>query len=358
MMLRVVRRTATCSVCCAALLAVVAQAGAATAAGSGRRLVLYSVADAKQFVNNADDRERGKGDNPFGNYSNPFKAPPDQERGYGPFPGDEALVSYKLYSDPSLKHAVGTAVLTCEYDFSQLGTCNETFRLGQGSLVTTGSFPFDATRFSMSISGGDRSYGGYEGHVSVSAPASGQPRPRHVVIPISCPCRLLARQRLVFDLRPPAHALPVASPSLTVYAVTRHEQFINNDDDEGRGDVNNPFVTHDRSTVNNKGNTSGPFAGDIAVYSFDLYSDASLKSKIGTEDLVCLYNFHRNAFCNANFQLQKGTLVGAGKIAFDANRFSLAVTGGAGAYIDNNGDVEARPSTKDAQRLTFFLAGT
>jgi hypothetical protein len=340
----------------ALLLLVAPEARSASHSSAARTLILYSVADVKQFVNNADDRSRGKGANPFGNYVNPFRAPPDQERNFGPFAGDEALISYTLYSDSTYQKPAGTAVLTCEYDFSKSGTCDETFALAGGTIVTIGSFPFAATQFTLSVSGGDESFRGYEGRVTVTAPAMGEPTHGRAIVPISCPCRLLGGQRLALTLRPPVHAIPASHPRLTVYSVTTHEQFINNDDDEARGDLNNPFVTHDRSAINNKGNTTGPFAGDESVFSFNLYSDSSLKKQIGTADFLCQYNFDRNAFCNANFQLDSGTIVGAGNIAFDASVFSLSVTGGGRDYLDDIGDVEVDPSVKGAQRVNFFLS--
>ena len=41
------------------------------AAKSPQRLTLYSVATAEQYENYSDDRQRGSGNNPFGNYKAP-----------------------------------------------------------------------------------------------------------------------------------------------------------------------------------------------------------------------------------------------------------------------------------------------
>jgi len=164
------------------------------------KLDLYSLAEDKQFVNNADDRSRGEGNNPFGNYANPFKAPPDQERGYGPFAGDEGEFEYNLYTAPNLKVSAGKAILICQYNFEINAYCDASYQLQGGSVIAAGAFNFNAQNFTLAITGGTYAYRGVTGHVE----ASRLPWPQgiSVVIPLFCACRLLETQRLAFVIKP------------------------------------------------------------------------------------------------------------------------------------------------------------
>ncbi len=141
---------------------------------------------------------------------------------------------------------------------------------------------------------------------------------------------------------------------ITVYSAPNSQTFVGNIDDESRGGVNNPYGTHSRpQSVSERNN--GPFPGDEALYSFDVYSGKSLASKVGTAVYTCQYYFDKNAFCDATFQLAGGTLVAAGTLNFTAPTFALAITGGYGRYAGAAGDVEASPQGKLAQRLVFVL---
>src|ERR1700722_16328954 len=62
-----------------------------------------------------------------------------------------------------------------------------------------------------------------------------------------------------------------ASAPLTFYGVGSAEQFLDHSDDRARGEGNNPFGTFaDTPAVAEPGST-GPFAGDQAVYKILLY---------------------------------------------------------------------------------------
>jgi hypothetical protein len=145
------------------------------------------------------------------------------------------------------------------------------------------------------------------------------------------------------------------SQRLVIYSVASQEQFINNNDDEARGDVNNPFGTHNKTAAADKENGKGPFPGDEALFSFKLYGTSTLKTSTGTAVFVCLYEFGKNAFCHASFQVDGGTLIASGVVSFDATRFAFAVVGGSGKYSGVTGDVHATPGAKGAQRLAFAL---
>jgi hypothetical protein len=160
---------------------VVAVAASGAAAAQARTLVLYSVAKQEQFVNNADDRTRGVGKNPFGNYKD--VAPVTSKNATGPFPGDEAIFSFNLYANAALKQRAGAAIFTCHYNFARNAFCDAVFQLaGKGTLLAGGGFNFDATSFTLAVAGGTGSLAGTVG-VLRESPAAGH------------------AQRLVFQLR-------------------------------------------------------------------------------------------------------------------------------------------------------------
>ena len=173
-----------------------------------------------------------------------------------------------------------------------------------------------------------------------------------VPLPVPAICLLAAATLAAAAATGPAAA---AGPTkLAIYSAPANETFVANADDEARGSANNPYGTHTHSaSVSEKNN--GPFAGDEALFSFDVYSSPSLATKIGSAVYTCQYYFNKNAFCDASFQLKGGTLIAAGALNFTAKTFALAVTGGYGTYAGATGDVEASPSGKGAQRLVFVL---
>jgi hypothetical protein len=133
------------------MLSIAGQAGrSASAAANPHRLVLYSRAEQEQYVNNQDDRMRGHGHNPFGNYRD--TSPGQQQSPNGPFPGDEAIFSFNLYTDAGLTRRAGTASFTCQYNFDKNAFCNAVFRLRSGeTLLAEGSFDFHASSFTLAV---------------------------------------------------------------------------------------------------------------------------------------------------------------------------------------------------------------
>jgi hypothetical protein len=142
--------------------------------------------------------------------------------------------------------------------------------------------------------------------------------------------------------------------TLTLYATAEQEQYVNNSDSLQRGEGNNPFGNYkDLEPLANK-NANGPFPGDEALFSFNLYTGPSLQKRAGTALFTCQYNFNKNAFCDASFQLASGgTLIASGAFNFTASKFSLAVTGGYGAYVNKRGSLLDAPSANHAQKLSF-----
>jgi hypothetical protein len=156
-------------------LAVAATAAAAEVDSSGaaaatQRFSLYSVATRTQYVNNADDRQRGEGNNPFGNYqSGGYVPPPPNEKIYGPFPGDEGEYAFDLRTSPARKTNVGTAIFICQYNFNQGSFCDAAFQLNGGSLIGKGSLNFNSSAFTLAIVGGTYKYRAMSGDVVVTA---------------------------------------------------------------------------------------------------------------------------------------------------------------------------------------------
>jgi hypothetical protein len=142
-------------------------------------------------------------------------------------------------------------------------------------------------------------------------------------------------------------------PTLTIYSIAEQEQFVNNEDDRSRGSGNNPFGNFkDKSGVAEQ-QGHGPFAGDESVFAFNLYGGAALKPKIGTAIFTCLYYFNKNAFCEASYKLNGGTVFAQGAFNFNATSFTLAVTGGLGKFAGATGEVATSPSANHSQHLSF-----
>jgi hypothetical protein len=154
----------------ALLLPSVLSATGAQAAALGHRLTIYSVAEQEEFINHEDDRIRGSGRNPFGNFRD---VAPSTSTAAGPFPGDEALFSFNLYASSGLGKRIGTAVYTCMYNFNKNAFCDATFRFTGGStLVAEGSFNFNTTAFGLAVTGGDGTYAGASGTLNESPAAN------------------------------------------------------------------------------------------------------------------------------------------------------------------------------------------
>ena len=155
--------------CAVALVA----ASAASAHGTAvRRLTIYSVATQEQFMNHEDDRDRGKGNNPFGNFKDSTSA--TKESGVGPFAGDRSVFTFKLFSDSGTKDTIGNATLICQYSFNKNAVCEAAYVLSGGQLLGNGFFNFNAKTFSLAIIGGTGKYRGETGVMNAG------PAPNHV----------------------------------------------------------------------------------------------------------------------------------------------------------------------------------
>jgi hypothetical protein len=146
--------------------AAAAVAAGGSSASTPKRLVVYSFATAENFNNHSDDRTRGGANNPFGNFKQSTSV--TREPGLGPFAGDRANFTFKLYSDEALKHAVGSATLACQYGFAKRAICQAVYRVEGGSMVGIGGLDFNAKTFALAVTGGTGKYLDASGDVAAA----------------------------------------------------------------------------------------------------------------------------------------------------------------------------------------------
>jgi hypothetical protein len=149
-----------------------------------------------------------------------------------------------------------------------------------------------------------------------------------------------------------------ATRVLTVYSVATGLQYINSADDSARGRVNNPLgSTANALAPKGSGGGEGPFAGDIAVYSVDLYSDSTLKRRAGSGVYTCYFNYDQHALCQAYYKPKSGgTLVASGPVDFKTSGFTIVITGGTNTYLGARGEVNVGPAKKkNMQKVDFEL---
>ncbi|MBV8066191.1 MAG: hypothetical protein JOY73_11745 [Actinobacteria bacterium] len=155
----------------ALVFASVSVSGAGASAGANRALTVYSVATGLQYINTADDRARGKINNPLGSVADKL-APKSAGSGNGPFAGDVAIYALSLYSSATLKQRAGSAVYTCYFNYDRHAFCQAYYTLTAGStLVASGPIDFNATGFTIVVTGGTKKYLGVRGEASVGAAA-------------------------------------------------------------------------------------------------------------------------------------------------------------------------------------------
>ncbi|HTZ06479.1 MAG TPA: hypothetical protein VMB53_12140 [Gaiellaceae bacterium] len=145
----------------------------ATSRARLRVVTVYSVATGLQYINTADDRARGHVNNPLNSTANKL-APKSSGSGNGPFAGDVALYALKLYGNPTLKKPAGTAVYTCYFNYDRHALCQAYYKLTTGgTLVASGPVDFNASGFTIVVTGGTRRYLGARGEARATA------APRH-----------------------------------------------------------------------------------------------------------------------------------------------------------------------------------
>ena len=143
---------------------------------------------------------------------------------------------------------------------------------------------------------------------------------------------------------------------LTLYSVASAEQYANYSDDRQRGYGNNPFGNFKDTTATVKKTKVGAVPGDLEYFELTIYKDAALKTRVGTASITCQFNQNKLSFCDANYALDNGTLLGTGPIDFNSSSFAIAIVGGSGRYQDLRGELDGAPAAHRAQRLTFLLS--
>lgn len=140
------------------------------AGATSRRVVtVYSVATGLQYINTADDRARGKINNPLDSAANKL-APKNSGSRNGPFAGDIAVYALKLYSSLALKQRAGSAVYTCYFNYDRHALCQAYYSLKSGgTLVASGPIDFTRSTFTIVVSGGTKKYLGARGEAKVTA---------------------------------------------------------------------------------------------------------------------------------------------------------------------------------------------
>jgi hypothetical protein len=145
----------------------------APATTQGRSFVVYAKPTRAQFVNHADDRQRGKILNPFG--SDLLQPPPNANSGKkGARAGDKALFSLRLYSDAKLTRSVGTAIYTCTFNFAQEAICEGNFALNGGTMIAMGPANLETGNFVLPVTGGTGRYAGAHGQLTSTSSGNKQ----------------------------------------------------------------------------------------------------------------------------------------------------------------------------------------
>jgi hypothetical protein len=324
--------------------------GTRAAASTLASATFYAALTNKQYVNNGEDRARGEGNNPFGNYAGVSLSIPvnADERISGPFPGDFAAYQYALFSDATHKTSAGNAIFICQYGFDQNAICDTALDVQGGVIIGKGGLNFDAKGFALAVTGGTGSFLAAKGEILATAGGvATQPQPVKRAVPMLQALTLHVTTHVVADAGASGwrHVVITASPG--------NETFVNNNDDEARGDVNNPWGSIDTNAaaiVNE--HVNGPFAGDEAFFSLHIKTRSH---GTGLGLFMCQYYFDRNGLCHATFDFGGGTIVAEGPFNFNAKTFTLAVTGGYGSDSDEVGEVDVGSASGGGQELNFDL---
>jgi hypothetical protein len=178
-------------------------------------------------------------------------------------------------------------------------------------------------------------------------------------------CRLI--RRLPATLAAVALAATVAVPvavsatqsrrSIVFYAKPTRTQFINHADDRARGTFKNPFGDVLPTPPNANSAKAGTRAGDSALFTLKLYSDARLTRAVGTASYSCTVNFGQQAICDGQFELGNGTMIAMGPADLKTGEFVLPVTGGTGRYAGAHGQLSSTSAgtSKNTQIIRFRL---
>jgi hypothetical protein len=157
---------------------------------------------------------------------------------------------------------------------------------------------------------------------------------------------------------PVALATTQARRSFVLYAKPTRAQFINHAADRARGNTTNPFGEGALPTPPNANSAKkGARAGDNALFTLKLYSDAKLTRAVGTAAYSCTVNFGQQAICEGQFELNGGTMIAMGPADLRTGDLVLPVSGGTGRYAGAHGQLTstAAGTKKNTQIIRFQL---
>jgi hypothetical protein len=157
---------------------------------------------------------------------------------------------------------------------------------------------------------------------------------------------------------PVAQATTQARRSVVFYAKPTRAQFINHSDDRARGNFTNPFADELPTPKNANSGKPGARAGDNALFTLKLYSDAKLTRLVGTAAYSCTVNFGQQAICEGQFELSAGgTMIALGPADLKSGDWVLPVTGGTGRYSGAHGQLTSTSAGNktNTQILRFQL---
>ena len=80
--------------------------------------------------------------------------------------GDNALFSFKLYSDLKLTRPVGNAIYSCTFNFAQEAICEANFTLNGGTMIAMGPAKLDGSTIVLPVTGGTGRYAGAHGQLT------------------------------------------------------------------------------------------------------------------------------------------------------------------------------------------------
>jgi hypothetical protein len=158
----------------AAALVVFVIATPAGALTSTRTITIYALSTQGRYANHKDDRARGA-------LHNPFNADEKAVKGSGTRVGDNALIGFKLYSDPSLKKQIGSGTYSCTFNSAHVALCEADFQLDHGAMFASGPANFSSSTFTLAVSGGTGQYLSARGQVSSAPAANGAHRLTFVI---------------------------------------------------------------------------------------------------------------------------------------------------------------------------------
>jgi len=153
----------------AGVLGVPALASGSVRAAKTTEVTLFTVAQSEQYANYSDDRQRGYGSNPFGNFKDTTAT--IKKTKTGPFAGDLEYFQLTIYKDAALKTRVGTAEITCQFNLNKNAFCDATYQLSDGTLIGAGTVDFKTSSFVLAVTGGTGRYQGVRGDLE-STPAA------------------------------------------------------------------------------------------------------------------------------------------------------------------------------------------